>query len=61
MAAALITSALFANAQLETHMWLPGAQFYILIALGFVSSIAIAMSTLPLLKSTTAAENARTE
>jgi FtsX-like permease family len=57
--AGLATAALFLRAQTSYGLQAPGRQFYALLAAGFLTSLAVIASTLPLLARTTGPEAAR--
>jgi predicted lysophospholipase L1 biosynthesis ABC-type transport system permease subunit len=57
----LLAAQLFLRAQLSETLRPPGAQYYLLIAVGLVASLAVIASTLPLLSRVTGPEAARNE
>jgi hypothetical protein len=59
--AALLTAQLFLRAQLSQTLQPLGAEFYVLVLAGLLTSIAVIASTLPLLARTTGPEAARND
>jgi predicted lysophospholipase L1 biosynthesis ABC-type transport system permease subunit len=59
--AGFLAAQLFLRAQLHDTLHAPGLQYYLVIALGLIASIAVIASTLPLLNRISGPETARNE